>query len=1257
MKKNYIYKSILCMALVCVLAGCPTPFSKQEEKTVTVTGQIQFKDTAFSLPQKSLSINESRSAFPTTQETVYYKVTAYQGTKSVEGDVVSNNYSVKLTQGKWIIVAKGYSDEVCTKLIFEGQTSTVTVTNTALPLAEDLTIIVSPIKSNDVNVFGSIALNLKVPDTIKTIRITWTSEPDFPPDFVYSSDVENLPTQEDSYYIYLFKLSEISTGSYDVQIDFYKDEYIPSEGNPDPVPRNIIPEYTVPKETINVFTNLTTDRWVINPSTDTQSSPQSSPWLVVPTGATDNTADFVLTQELINKQKSHSIYVDKTDTGTANNGTFLNPFKKIQNAIDAAIAQNDGEEYTIYIKNDYETVVAEEISSTRNNYLAYIKNTSTKPLKITFTSGTSSKVTIDANGTYNVNYSSKYIETSTESGIFCLNASSTTQEVILTLDNLILTGGSLDNYGSAVRNIDASSKMNTIIIKNCEIKNNFSTDCGTITTGKYLKKLQIQNTIFSDNTVYGSSYGNGGALYLWSKDNEINNCIFINNKACSKTSDNGYGGAVYVAYAQIVDDDASNTNFRNCTFKENVSVHKGSALFIEGNANITVDMENCIAENNISTSISDGAVRLSKNATLNIYGKNIIYGNYYTNYISAIGEYSNPGTDNLSNLCVELTSSSNGKLIIKGSIKESKIGINFETEIGVNVKDAPFGTISSEVSEEDINYIKENLSDIFIVAAQGGDVHYQPVLKDNHKLYLSDITHGYTITPIMNEDVTLSSLTSTIVNPGEEDSNRTVKFTLYDNTGNDVTADCKNWKYTVILDNSSEVDNSFIQSKIQNKITFNKKIKPGKLSITVSAEYKGSVYSTAHNVEVINAQYFSAVYSNITSNPAVPTTYLIKSVQDLNAVSELVDKGTITGENITLLVVNDFSIGREDNFTPLGSGSSKPFKGIFDGNGCTITNDSTRYLFGYAQGGTIRNLIVDSTGIISISNSNYASFGNKITDEIVENCINKASIKQTSSNTQYLAGLFINVTGSETGNSKISNCRNEGNLQGQWYAAGLFYNVSNKSIITGCINKGTVTIDPSSSARCSYVGGISNYVSQSEILNCANYGDLKITSYSTPEEIYIGCITTQLGNSGKCINCLNNYEVIEINGGSEERCLGGIVGNIIGTETIVKNNCCLKTPSNTTPIIGKRNDGSSVTSENNFYITTDYTDAGTDGNIPFIQDSATKVCTTTSAYSANPNKDVITLLNEWITSSTGGNDSSYATYKKWSYNEDGEPTF
>lgn len=119
--------------------------------------------------------------------------------------------------------------------------------------------------------------------------------------------------------------------------------------------------------------------------------------------------------------------------------------------------------------------------------------------------------------------------------------------------------------------------------------------------------VEINNTVFTNITTSGNSYGGGVAMILpSSRSSEItvsfNKCKFINNEALQASSSvtdghyNGDGGAVHYGYDTLIVN--SDMKFIDCTFKQNKAYRNGGALSLQTAGSVLI--QNCIFEENVA---------------------------------------------------------------------------------------------------------------------------------------------------------------------------------------------------------------------------------------------------------------------------------------------------------------------------------------------------------------------------------------------------------------------------------------------------------------------------------------------------------------------------------------------------------------------------------------------------------------------------------------------------------------------------------
>ena len=226
----------------------------------------------------------------------------------------------------------------------------------------------------------------------------------------------------------------------------------------------------------------------------------------------------------------------------------------------------------------------------------------------------------------------------------------------------------------------------------------------------------------------------------------------------------------------------------------------------------------------------------------------------------------------------------------------------------------------------------------------------------------------------------------------------------------------------------------------------------------------------------------------------------ISTASQLKGFAQEVNAGTsYLGSTVTL--ANDIDMSGVTDFPAIGL-YGNPFRGVFNGKGYRIKNlristSSIRYagLFGYTNGCTIKNVVIDSS----------------------------CYIENSESQTGYAAGVV-------------------------GYAnAG-----ANEASVLNCVNMGTIV----GKGPYSKVGGIASFLYAtypSKIINCANTG--RIEYAGSAERSWVGGIVGWMGgyegNVPSVINCVN---LGEIKLTTQPSLVGGIVGNCTVSTGVINNN-------------------------------------------------------------------------------------------------------
>ncbi|MBQ3966348.1 MAG: hypothetical protein II684_05910, partial [Treponema sp.] len=204
-------------------------------------------------------------------------------------------------------------------------------------------------------------------------------------------------------------------------------------------------------------------------------------------------------------------------------------------------------------------------------------------------------------------------------------------------------------------------------------------------------------------------------------------------------------------------------------------------------------------------------------------------------------------------------------------------------------------------------------------------------------------------------------------------------------------------------------------------------------------------------------------------------------------------------EGIKFVLANDIAL--TNDWIPIGVKNKNAtgcyFKGTFDGNGRTIsglqitTEGEYCGLFGYINGGTVKNLTVEGSVIGTSSCGGIA--GMAAYSCVIDNCISKVEVISDSGTS--VGGIVGNAT-----SATIQNCINYGNVSGVNTVGGIAGSTSSTKIYN-CANFGTIEGNAN-------VGGLCG-VCPTEMKNCYNAGT--ITSSS---EAGAGSVCGNSGTSG-----------------------------------------------------------------------------------------------------------------------------------------------
>lgn len=259
------------------------------------------------------------------------------------------------------------------------------------------------------------------------------------------------------------------------------------------------------------------------------------------------------------------------------------------------------------------------------------------------------------------------------------------------------------------------------------------------------------------------------------------------------------------------------------------------------------------------------------------------------------------------------------------------------------------------------------------------------------------------------------------------------------------------------------------------------------------------------NIIYVNNLYTSSSTYNPDTVPSAGKKCVVGSKDDITYISTMVSNGN-TLKGVTFVVHTDKII--VSGWTPIGN-STNPFKGNFDGNGCTITissfnstytsaNNSDFGFFGYVEDAEIKNLTVDGNPTIGSNKSNIGGIAGRVkaTENgykvVIDNCNSYIFLNSSSGeNFGGIVGKIENWTNSDAvTNVVIKNCNNKGNIVSKDSAGGIAGYSQHDCSIINCCNLGEISV--SSTGAGGIVGKIGNtgLTYPAVISNCVNLGSI-----------------------------------------------------------------------------------------------------------------------------------------------------------------------
>jgi len=380
MKVRALLFSVIAIFL---LAGCKHGLNEsQGEGYVTININTQIEGAVPAALEKAWAEEKenARTAQPVVPEDILYKVSGLKADGGLVSFENSTENTYKLQFGTYSTVSvagfiKDSADAYTLKAFESTETKAVTISETNP--SENLDFILHPFFGTD-NGSVSLPVVLEAGCGITKVAAFWTENG--------SAKSQVLTVSENAATFTMEAVGEtdgVKAGVYNVVFAFYK-----YSGNAEILAYRAV-------ETINVFSNLTTDTW--------QKAGDSVAYLSDIDA--DDSLEFYVTLQMIKKFEQLVKYVDQTTGSDANNqGTYFSPFETIQKAVDVIKAQNEdaasdlkGSDFIILLKNDYTDDSTSAYSATNQNALINIASSS-EDLNIAISSiDPTSPLSIDAN--------------------------------------------------------------------------------------------------------------------------------------------------------------------------------------------------------------------------------------------------------------------------------------------------------------------------------------------------------------------------------------------------------------------------------------------------------------------------------------------------------------------------------------------------------------------------------------------------------------------------------------------------------------------------------------------------------------------------------------------------------------------------------------------------------------------------------------------------------------------------------------------
>ena len=503
--------------------------NSKEYFTVKGSCSIQGAIPSDLFPEKSIKQNAQRTVVPKIEiDEITVSFESETGeTKSVE--VVDKdgvlNFEIELPPGKWTVKAQGKtSDDV----IIESESCQI-----ELPAENtNVKLVLKPTQSDTKEGTFNFSFGTNY-NKVSGMKYTYK---------------KHGATESQSAIIVNFSDPiniKLSSGVYTFRFDFYSDTDCIDE---------LLYSFT---EVVNIFDGLTTDTWI-------------------GAGEYIKEGEICITDNMISQFISTTVYVSN-DGNDSNLGTFFEPVKTIQNAVDKVIAMNEvtvsSEEnpYKILLLSD---IISDDSFESNNNALVNIDppSPSENPLYLTISKCGDGNATINAN------------RSSSDAGRVMYIG----ENANVTLKNLTLKGGALLGENGGGIYSKGNCKLNSCTISG----NTAKVLSGSVKGGGvYIESgsFKMEGCTISGNTAgseTASANAFGGGIYGANGTKiDMNDTTIFGNKVASVNDVEGAG--VYLSGAELTMQENSKISGNSCVFEEPASSY-GGGVYINNSSTFTM---------------------------------------------------------------------------------------------------------------------------------------------------------------------------------------------------------------------------------------------------------------------------------------------------------------------------------------------------------------------------------------------------------------------------------------------------------------------------------------------------------------------------------------------------------------------------------------------------------------------------------------------------------------------------------------------